>query len=125
MTWEVHRGCGLRIETPANRATVGTAIIGSVGIGRLRLRIPCRVVWILDETDRVGFAYGTLPGHPESGEESFVVNIDQHNVVWFTITAFSRPASWYATLGGPAGRYVQRVVTRRYTNAARRIAAGK
>ena len=30
------------------------------------LRAPCRVVYVIDEPDVRGFAYGTLPGHPES-----------------------------------------------------------
>ena len=29
------------------------------------VRAPCRVVYVVDEPDRRGFAYGTLPGHPE------------------------------------------------------------
>ena len=36
------------------------------------LQAPCRVVYVIDEPDIRGFAYGTLPGHPESGEERFV-----------------------------------------------------
>jgi uncharacterized protein (UPF0548 family) len=32
------------------------------------------VVWTVDEPNRIGFGYGTLQGHPESGEESFVVS---------------------------------------------------
>ena len=40
------------------------------------VRAPCRVVYVVDEPDRRGFAYGTLPGHAESGEERFVVRYD-------------------------------------------------
>jgi uncharacterized protein (UPF0548 family) len=31
--------------------------------------VPCRVVYVVDEPRRAGFAYGTLPGHPEIGGE--------------------------------------------------------
>ena len=49
---------------------------------------------------RFGFAYGTLPGHAESGEERFLIEWDQdEDGVWFDILAFSRPAP----LPGPAG----------------------
>ena len=37
---------------------------------------PCRIVYLVDEPDRRGFAYGTLPGHVERGEELFAVERD-------------------------------------------------
>jgi uncharacterized protein (UPF0548 family) len=43
----------------------GTDVLAHLG----PIRVPCRVVYVLDEPERRGFAYGTLPGHPESGEE--------------------------------------------------------
>ncbi len=39
-------------------------------------RSPCRVVYLIDEPNRFGFAYGTLPGHVERGEELFLVSRD-------------------------------------------------
>src|SRR6516165_10414442 len=33
----------------------------------------CRVVYAVDEESRFGFAWGTLPGHAERGEERFLV----------------------------------------------------
>lgn len=45
-----------------------------------------------------GFAYGTLPGHPEKGEESFRVEHREPGVV-FRILAMSRPAGVLATYG--------------------------
>ncbi len=71
----------------------------------------------MDEPRRRGFAYGTLPGHPESGEEAFIVEQHDDDSVTFTITAFSRPATWLARLGGPLGRAVQDRVTARYLRA--------
>lgn len=44
-----------------------------IGAGILTPNAPCQVVYVLDEPDRQGFAYGTLPGQPESGEEAFVI----------------------------------------------------
>ncbi|SIP67631.1 hypothetical protein BN9982_740001 [Mycobacterium tuberculosis] len=38
-------------------------------VGIAFLRAPCRVVYVIDEPDVRGFGYGTLPGHPVSGEE--------------------------------------------------------
>lgn len=48
-------------------------VLPGVGAGPLRLRAPCRVVYTVTESRRRGFAYGTLPGHPECGEEAFVI----------------------------------------------------
>jgi uncharacterized protein (UPF0548 family) len=75
---------------------------------------PCRVVYVTNEPDRFGFAYGTLPGHPERGEEAFHVAKDDSGTVRFEIVAFSRPASAAARLGGPLSRAAQTRTTRRY-----------
>lgn len=79
---------------------------------------------MIDEPARSGFAYGTLPGHPESGEEAFIVDIDEADEVWFTVRAFARPGTLLARISGPLGRGVQRLVTRRYIAAMRRLSAG-
>jgi len=56
---------------------------------------PCRVVYVIDEadefTERFGFAFGTLPGHGESGEERFTVEWRRaDDSVWFEIYTFAR-----------------------------------
>ena len=70
-----------------------------------------------------GFAYGTLPGHPESGEERFVVELMPNDDVMLHITAFSKQARLYARLAGPLSRLIQRFMTDRYVDALRRAAA--
>jgi uncharacterized protein (UPF0548 family) len=67
----------------------------------------CRVVYTIDEPGRFGFAYGTLPGHIECGEELFLLEKDEKGHVWYTIRAFSKPRHWLARLGYPAMRYFQ------------------
>jgi uncharacterized protein (UPF0548 family) len=85
----------------------------------------CRVVAVVDEPDRFGFAYGTLPLHPESGEEAFLVERGPDDAVRFRVVAVSRPAHPLARLGAPVTRLVQRRVTSRYLEGLRRaIAAG-
>lgn len=123
MTWQVLLGSGLRVDAAAPRAQVGVNVTTGLGLGPIRLRIPCRVVWTVDDAHQVGFGYGTLPGHPEHGEEAFLVEIDRTEDVWFTVTAFSRPATWYTRLAGPLARLGQSAVTSRYVSAARRLAA--
>ncbi|GAA3742408.1 DUF1990 domain-containing protein [Leifsonia bigeumensis] len=75
---------------------------------------PCRVIYVIDEPNRKGFAYGTLPGHPESGEEAFIVDQTEDGSVWLTIRAFSRPAGWLWWMVYPVLRLTQTMITRRY-----------
>lgn len=80
-------------------------------------RIPARVVYVIDEPDRKGFAYGTLPGHPERGEEAFVVERRADDSVWLVIRAFSRPSNAFFWAAYPALRLMQAVFTARYERA--------
>jgi len=91
------------------------------GLGALSLKIPCRVLEVIDEPARRGFTYGTLPGHPEAGEERFLLEHLNDGRILFTITALSRPASTLAKLGGPLSRAAQRFMTQRYLRALDRL----
>jgi uncharacterized protein (UPF0548 family) len=117
LTWQVHLQTGLRVSSSSVRARPGTAVMLGLGIGPVRLIVPCRVVYVVDDSHRRGFAYGTLPGHPESGEESFIVERHDDDTVTFAVTAFSRPATRLAKAAGPIGRVVQRRITDRYLRA--------
>ena len=86
-------------------------------LGPLRVTAPCRVIWKVDEPNQAGFGYATLPGHPERGEEAFLVERDAQNQVWAVVRAFSRPATWYCRLGAPVARAMQNRVTRDYLRA--------
>ncbi|MER5550553.1 DUF1990 domain-containing protein [Streptomyces sp. NPDC002793] len=119
--WRMHRASGARVNASAARADTGTTVEVSIGLGPLRLSAPCEIVWTAYEKDRTGFAYGTLPGHPERGEESFVVELADDGRVWFTVMAFSRPASWYTRLAGPLVPVVQHWYARRLGASLRRI----
>jgi uncharacterized protein (UPF0548 family) len=69
----------------------------------------CRVVYVIDEPGRFGFAYGTLSQHAESGEERFTVEYHrQSDEVWYDIYAFSRPGHFLVRLGYPYARYLQK-----------------
>lgn len=92
-----------------------------LGLGAGSVRIPCRVAYVIDEPTLRGFAYGTLPGHPESGEERFVLEQHPDGTITLKITAFSRPASRLAVLGGPFTRMVQQGMTSRYLRALDRL----
>jgi uncharacterized protein (UPF0548 family) len=69
----------------------------------------CRIVYVIDEPTRFGFAYGTLVAHAESGEERFSVEWDENSgVVTYDLYAFSRPRALLAKLGAPYARSLQR-----------------
>jgi len=117
LSWQVHLRAGLRVAASAEVAEPDAVVQLSAGAGPLQLRAPCRVVYTVTEARRRGFAYGTLPGHPERGEEAFVIEQREDSTVVFTITAFSRPATAAARAAGPLGHLIQRYITRRYLEA--------
>ncbi|MEU0132994.1 DUF1990 domain-containing protein [Streptomyces sp. NPDC006296] len=118
--WRVHRASGVHVDASAARAAAGVAVEMWAGVGRARVTASCEVVWAMYEDTRTGFAYGTRTRHPECGEESFVVELADDGTVWFTVTAFSRPACWYARLAGPLVPLAQRLYARRLGRTLRR-----
>jgi uncharacterized protein (UPF0548 family) len=114
LSWQAHLRAGLQVTASTATAEPGTVVLLGIGVGPLRMRAPCRVVYTITEPRRKGFAYGTLPGHPESGEEVFTISQRDDGLVVFTITAFSRPASTAARAAGPLGLLIQRHFTRAY-----------
>jgi uncharacterized protein (UPF0548 family) len=117
MHWGLQRGAGLAVTSSSDRIEPGTVAVVRLGPGPLAVRAPVRVVLVVDEPGRAGFAYGTLPGHPESGEELFVVDIAPDDSVTLSIRGFSRTRRWWAWPAGPVIRMVQRGITRRYVRA--------
>jgi uncharacterized protein (UPF0548 family) len=74
----------------------------------LWMLLPARVVYRVEEPRRFGFAYGTLPDHPERGEERFLIEWNQaDDSVWYDLVAVSRPRHWLARLGYLYARYEQ------------------
>jgi len=72
-----------------------------------------RIVYLIEEEasllKRYGFAFGTLPGHVERGEERFTVEWHRaENSVFYEVFAFARPAHPLARVGPPFVQLVQR-----------------
>jgi uncharacterized protein (UPF0548 family) len=120
MAWQAHERAGLRVAASSERAEPGVVVLMQLGIGRVALRIPCRVVYVIDEPNRIGFAYGTLPGHPVAGEELFVVQRDGVGQVAFTVSAFSRPATTLTRVAWPVTRWAQSQMMDRYPRGLNR-----
>ncbi len=99
---------------PLQTGTTVVVLLRALGMWKLA---SCRIVYTLEDGNpdrpgamqQFGFAYGTLPGHVERGEERFAVQWDRRdNSVWYDLKSFSRPATWLVWLGKPLARYFQR-----------------
>ncbi len=75
-------------------------------------RNSAKIVYAFDEPNRFGFAYGTLPGHIEMGEEVFWIERNAAGMVSYHIKAFSKPRFWLAKIGYPIARFYQRKFAR-------------
>ena len=107
-------------ERPIEPGEVVAIVARSLGVWWMNA---CRIVYVIDEPTRFGFAYGTLPGHAGSGEERFLVELDDEGSVNYEILAFSRPQHPLSYLGYPHMRGVQKRFGRQ--SAARMIALVK
>lgn len=121
MDWRLQRAAGFEVDASTPTIVPGTRVRLTLGPRslprRLRPSFGCEVVYVVDEPHRIGFAYGTLPGHPESGEERFCVELRPDGTVELSVTAFSRPDTWWSRLGSPVARLAQRRITETYLGA--------
>ncbi|MBX3100060.1 MAG: DUF1990 domain-containing protein [Salinibacterium sp.] len=116
--WGMQTGSGMRVDgASGERVAVGDTVRLAIPFGPFRVFAPAEVVYLIEEPRRGGFAYGTLPGHPEQGEEAFLVTLDSDDAVTVSVRAFSRPANWFWWLGAPILRITQEIYTRRYLRA--------
>ncbi|GAA1481430.1 hypothetical protein GCM10009624_18700 [Gordonia sinesedis] len=115
--WQIQARSGVRVSASEPELDIGSVAILTLGALGFSVRAPVRVVDVVDTPREYAFAYGTLPGHPESGEERFTLNRRDDGQTSLTVTAFSRPAAWMTRLAGPVGRAAQDVMTRRYLRA--------
>lgn len=97
---ELYRG-----DTPIEPGAAVAVVARAFGLWWLNA---CRIVYVIDEPGRFGFAYGTLPEHAERGEERFLVERLDDDSVWFDLYALSRPANWLVKVGYPLARRLQR-----------------
>ena len=124
LSWGTHRGVGFDVRATSPRVVEGATVAFRIGRGQVGLSASCRVVWTVETADRRGFGYGTLPGHPEIGEEAFVVSRDSGERVWVEIVAFSNPGRWYSRIASPAVLVLQSVAVAAYARAVERAVLG-
>ena len=122
LEWEVKTRSGFAVEPAADggrRVALGADPWLVARVGPVAIREPVRIVAVVTEPDRCGFAYGTLPGHPVSGEEAFVVHRAPDGAVSLTLRSLTRPAPGAWRLLFPALLVAQRWYRRRYLRAFR------
>jgi uncharacterized protein (UPF0548 family) len=118
LLWRVKTRSGFTVSTTGAVAAGDRPTITARPFG-IRIVEPVVVVSVVQEDDRVGFAYRTLPGHPVSGEEAFIVSREGDDVR-LTIRSLTRAAPqqpWRILY--PALRVAQLVARRRYLRALR------
>lgn len=109
-------------KAPIEAGTTVAVLVRSLGLWSLNA---ARIVYVVDERDRFGFAYGTLPDHAESGEELFLVTRDAGGTVTYELRADSRPHQWPARLGYPWVRRLQKRFARCSLQAMQRATSAE
>lgn len=116
LRWKVKTRSGFIVEDP-QPVTAGVRLTITARVIGLVVREPVEVVSVIVTTERIGFAYRTLPGHPVSGEEAFIVRRDGDEVV-LTVRSLTRPAPQQPWRGlYPLLRIGQLIARRRYLRA--------
>lgn len=92
-------------DTPIRSGEVVAVVARTFGLWSVNA---ARIVDVVDEPRRFGFAYGTLPGHVEKGEERFLVEHADDDTVWYDILAFSQPRHLLTKIGYPLVRRLQK-----------------
>lgn len=111
-SWTMYQLDWTRLYPSDAPIAVGQVVCVAVNHGLCWSINSCRIIYVLEEkgeTERFGFAFGTLPGHSEAGEERFTVEWRRaDDSVWFELLAFARPHDVLAKIGFPFVRYFQR-----------------
>ncbi len=104
-------------QTPIETGVAVAIIVRHLGFWSMNA---CRIVYVIDEPERYGFAYGTLTEHAERGEERFMIEWNREDdTVWYDLFAVSKPGPM-ATLGYPLARQLQKRFARDSKNAMKR-----
>lgn len=123
-SWKMFAHAMTTLYWPDAQIERGTTVAVQFRAGPLWSLNPCRIVYVVDEPDRFGFAYGTLPGHLERGEKSFLVARDPvDDSVWYELCAVSQPSHHLLHYGYPLARLMQARFRRLSCEAMRRAVA--
>lgn len=136
-TFGMQEDLGMEFIDRPHSATVDSVLLMDFSLGPLRFYIPTRIVYVLDDQERTqpqtgtinpalryiargGFAYGTLTGHPESGEELFSVELREDDSVWAVVLSFSRSGRWFTAICAAPAYLLQKWALNKYLYNARK-----
>lgn len=131
-TWQLQELAGVAVR-PGRRVAEGQVVdlrldpLWPTSPRRLRGRDllvtvgSCIVSEVIDEADRAGFTYRTLPGHLENGEETFLVSTDAEGRLVASITADSVPGHPLLKAAGPITTAAQMMMAKRYTSGLKKL----
>jgi uncharacterized protein (UPF0548 family) len=107
-SWSMFDLGWVELHTPDAPIATGTTVAILVRAFSLWWLNAARIVYSIDERDRFGFAYGTLPNHVECGEERFLVERRPDGSVAYDLLALSRPRHPFAKIAYPQTRRLQK-----------------
>lgn len=111
--WAGHRAARIVIADPPP-IEVGATVAMAIPVGPISVTAAARIIDVVDEPDRFGFTYATLPHHPSDGEESFIISRTPDGAAHYTVTARWRPGTYAARVLPPVTRFLQRRAISRY-----------
>lgn len=116
LCWRVKTASGFQVDV-VGRVTAGDEVRVTAKPLGVRVVEPVCVLTVVDGPDRVGFAYGTLPGHPIAGEEAFIVHRDggHTHLTVRSLTQRAQEQPWRSLF--PLLRVAQRFAHARYLRA--------
>jgi uncharacterized protein (UPF0548 family) len=104
-------------HTPVEPGATVAVVVEHLGFWSMNA---CRIVYVIDEQWRYGFAYGTLAEHAERGEERFMVEWNRDDdTVWYDLFAVSKPGL-IARFAYPYVRSLQKRFAQESKNAMKR-----
>lgn len=112
--WAGHSRAGIALSQPPPPIRTGETVALAIPVGPLTVTATCRIIDTVDEPDRYGFTYATLPHHPEDGHESFTVTRHADDTALLTVTAVWRTSTYAARVLPPLTGFLQRRAINRY-----------
>ncbi len=112
--WAGHDAAGI-VRRPATPSieTDSEIAMSIPAVGPFDVTATCRIVDVVNEIDRFGFTYATLPHHVVEGVETFLVCRDDERA-WVEVTAHWRPQALAARIAPPITRLLQKRAISRY-----------
>jgi uncharacterized protein (UPF0548 family) len=122
--WASHKKAGVTVVPASVPLAVGETVSLCIPLSIAQVVVcsvtaTCRVVETIDEADRFGFTYATLPHHPEDGEETFLVERRADGTATYTVRVVWRAGVFASRIAPPITRLLQRRATLAYLEGVR------